>query len=398
VAVSRAPRSAKADQSAKDDQSAEAEKLAKDKRSKRVQSICNWLTFLAALGVTALGIFVLLGTQHPSRVAADFTRVGGATRVETALEPRAFKTQRKAGQCQLKHDIAGLSTLKVPDPLIQLPHVPPLHTLAQVIVFTASIEPGHPPDVAVGLVLAAHMAKANQENVSLVVMPHYLESDAALTEKLENWHGLVTGGVVLGQTPTVPEDTRALLRQLLTATDQQGLLSQLQTNLGSAGPLVAALLALLGFGVAVQVTPKIAPQAASIPHQAFEGVKKVSEKTGQLIEKVRQGESMPQSKPIREPIPARAALLAGLEPGTNVAVWLHSQWKVTGQVVGNYDGTVTVLRLQDAELEQQVGQPGQRAGSMLVPVQEIQLIAINVHTPSAASPAQPGTPAGGTST
>ena len=81
------------------------------------------------------------------------------------------------------------------------------------------------------------MARANHEKVSLVVIPHYLESDQELEPTLQGQHELVTGGVALGQTPTVPEDTRALLRQLLTSSDRQGVLGHLQNNLGSVAPL-----------------------------------------------------------------------------------------------------------------------------------------------------------------
>ena len=66
-----------------------------------------------------------------------------------------------------------------------------------------------------------------------------------------------TGGVVLGQTPAVPEDTRALLRQLLTSRDRQGVLAQLQDNLGSVGSLIAALLALVGLGTAAGIAGPI---------------------------------------------------------------------------------------------------------------------------------------------
>ena len=155
-------------------------------------------------------------------------------------------------------DVAGLSTLEVPNPLIQLPQVPVPQTLAHVVVFAAAIEPGDPPDVAVGLALAAHMARANREKVSLVVVPHYLESDLELENKLQRQHELVTGGVVLGQTPTVPEDTRALLRQLLTTRDGHGVLAQLQDDLGSVGSLIAALLTLVGLATVAGITAPIA--------------------------------------------------------------------------------------------------------------------------------------------
>ena len=283
----------------------------------------KWATVAAALGVCAVGIMLLWGVWEGSPVAAAFTRVGGATRVETALEASRFwltppqavvETQTDSSQlmlaaahCAMAWDapllftssdrkrqlrvkarindwrkiemskdlvptavititrrhkacravksgdpagVAGLSTLKVPNPLIRLRHVRVLQTLAPVVVFAAAIEPGHLPDVSIGLALAAHLARANQEKVSLVVVPHYLESDPGLENKLQSQHELVTGGVVLGQTPTVPEDTRALLRQLLTARDHHGVLGQLQDNLGSLGPLIAALLALVGLGAA----------------------------------------------------------------------------------------------------------------------------------------------------
>jgi hypothetical protein len=147
-------------------------------------------------------------------------------------------------------NINGVSTLKVPNQRLRLPHVRVRDTLAPVVVFAAAIEPGNPSDVAVGLALAAHMATTNNEKVSLVVIPHYLESDPKLESTLESQHELVTGGVVLGETPTVPEDTRVLLRQLLTSTDRQGLAAQVQANLGSVGSLIAALLALGGLAAA----------------------------------------------------------------------------------------------------------------------------------------------------
>ena len=286
----------------------------------------KWAAVVAALGVCAAGILLLWGVWEGKPVATAFTRVGGASRVETALEASRFwltpphyvvKTQTDssqlmlgAAQCAIVHDapllftslnrkqqrqviarindwrmirkwegvarleviriksqpnvtkcvgknhradIARLSTLEVHDPLFKLRRVRALQTLAPVVVFAAAIEPGHPPDVAIGLALAAHMARANREKVSLVVVPHYLESDPELEKRLQSQHELVTGGVVLGQTPTVPEDTRALLRQLLTSRDRQGVLAQLQDNLGSVGTLIAALLALAGAATAAGI-------------------------------------------------------------------------------------------------------------------------------------------------
>jgi hypothetical protein len=315
-------------------------------RIDRKPDFLKWAAVVVALGVCAVGIYLLWGVWDGKPAAAAFTRVGGATRVETALEASRFwltppqlivETQTKASslmlgaaQCAMAHDapllftssdparqrlvdatvndwrnveathpesitvrsratfdgrsetlpatfqnlpevitiqnqpdvsrcvangdpadVAGLSTLEIPNPIIRLPSQVPLRqTLSPVVVFAAAIEPGDPPDVAVGLALAAHMARASGGDVSLVVVPHYLESDLELENQLQSQHEQVTGGVVLGETPTVPEDTRVLLRQLLTSRDRQGVAAQLQDNLGSVGSLIAALLALTGLATA----------------------------------------------------------------------------------------------------------------------------------------------------
>lgn len=95
---------------------------------------------------------------------------------------------------------------------------------------------------------------------------------------------------------------------------------------------------------------------------------------------------------LKNKAPARAALLADLVPNQNVTVWLHSQWKVTGNVVGRYDRTMTVLRLKDAKLEKPRHQPEPEADCMLVPVEDIQLIRVNVRETSAQVTASSPTP------
>ena len=85
---------------------------------------------------------------------------------------------------------------------------------------------------------------------------------------------------------------------------------------------------------------------------------------------------------LKNKAPARAALLADLVPNQNVTVWLHSQWKVTGNVVGRYDRTMTVLRLKDAKLEKPRHQPEPEADCMLVPVEDIQLIRLTFAKPA----------------
>ncbi len=163
------------------------------------------------------------------------------------------------------HDLAscanvhvnGLSFLNVPSQRFltrTLPMVRPRHALARFVVFAAAIAPGHLPDVAVGLALAAHLAVADGEQVSFVVVQPYLEADPVLEQRLRKQVEAVTGGVVLGQTPTVPEDTLTLLRQLLRSPPaQQSLLNQVQANLNNLGLLITALLGLVGLAAASQV-------------------------------------------------------------------------------------------------------------------------------------------------
>jgi hypothetical protein len=404
----------------------------------RKPNFLNWAAVVVALGVCAVGIYLLWGVWDGKPAAAAFTRVGGATRVETALEASRFwltppqlvvETQTKASslmlgaaQCAMAHDapllftssdparqqlvdatvndwraietthpesitvrsrvtfdgrsetlpatfqnlpevitiqnqpgvsrclangdpadFAGLSTLEIPNPIIRLPSQVPLRqTLAPVVVFAAAIEPGDPPDVAVGLALAAHMAKPNGEKVSLVVVPHYLESDLELENKLQSQHEQVTGGVVLGETPTVPEDTRVLLRQLLTSTDRQGVAAQVQANLGSVGSLIAALLALAGLATAGGIAAPIViehtkrteertrtetpPSPPSIFEQAKDKVEQVKDKVEQVKERL---------KKVKEKLmPGRkSAWLTGLGDKPKVTVRLRSGRKVTGIIV-----------------------------------------------------------------
>lgn len=291
--------------------------------------------------------------------------------IERLPEVIPIQTQREMDNCPARRGPAGLarlSTLEVPNPLIRLPQVPPGQTLAPVVVFAAAIQPGHPPDVAVGLALAAHMARANREKVSLVVVPHYLESDLELEKKLQSQHELVTGGVVLGQTPTVPEDTRTLLRQLLAATNRQDFWSQLQADLGTLGSQIAALLALLGLGAATTALVL----AFEIRHQIIllreSGGYAPDTRTGGPIVVSLPGRRQSRDKSAAPEAPEAPAAtepnwftpLGNVERG-RVTVMLRSGWQVTGDYNGRHfpgEGqdpanvrAGTVVRLDNAILE-----------------------------------------------
>lgn len=430
-----------------------------------------------ALAVFILGIFLLWGVWDGPPVAAAFTRVGGATRVETALEASRFwrtppqlvvETQADASQqimlgaaqCAMAHDapllftspdpqrqqlvnatindwrkvetthpelvtiqnqrdpwpaiettlpelttfqdlpevitiqhpddvsrcvpkghladIAGLSTLKVPKSPIPLPQVRPRHALASVVVFVAAIEPGDPPDVAVGLALAAHMARANPAGVSLVVVPHYLESDPELEEKLQSQHKLVTGGIVLGQTPTVPEDTRVLLRQLISSRDQHGVLGQLQDDLGSAGSLIAALLVLVGLGAAARIAGPM--RIEQLQREERTGrVERVMDGKGEwkkMFEN-RRGSERETQVPYQQ-----SDWIIALKGHREVTVWLRSGTRVTGVLEEQFprdarDASVFRVNNAQASPEETDTTRVSRKTSFLVPAQDIVLIELN---------------------
>ena len=435
----------------------------------------KWAAVVVAVAVFAVGIVLLWGVWDGTRVAASFTRVGGATRVETALEASRFwltppryvvETQTNASQimlgaaqCAVVHDapllftssdpkrqrrvdatindwrkietpesvarsevstrssrrqphlwqapelpklitirnqtrvneclgrqrrpdIARLSTLKVPNPLFRLRRVQRFQTLEPVVVFAAAIEPGHPPDVAVGLALAAHMATADREKVSLVVVPHYLESDHGLEKALQSQHELVTGGVVLGQTPTMPEDTRTLLRQMLTARDHHGVLGQLQDNLGSVGSLIAALLALGGLAAATRLTALIVIEPLERKEQ-MKRKKRLLEGGPLPFATIISNRAKKTTKFIRdkltrigeEPMSEKFDWLAGLGERREVTVWLRSGRQVAGTIEGQIPdtGDATIFRIKNVHPLPS----GPKGRHVLVSVKDIELIEFN---------------------
>lgn len=311
------------------------------------------VAFIIALAMLGIGILLLVDFFGGSQTAAAFTRVGGQTHVETALEASRLWYKKPgepvkqpvavsavasreesiilgAAQCAMARDvplffrsgdpkqkrvvdakidswglhafdvtypgdvnrcmqgksrdeIKGLSAYDLPDlPFPDLPvarirdkpsheprqmndqpvavatgsgSAPARDGLAPVVVFAAEWSPGFAPDIAVGLALAAHMARADGD-ASLVVVSRYVEANPKLDALLREQRRLVKGGVILGDQKILSENTRALLRQLLTATDRQGFLGEARTMLGSIEPLVAALVALFALGAVYQTAPR----------------------------------------------------------------------------------------------------------------------------------------------
>ena len=63
---------------------------------------------------------------------------------------------------------------------------------------------------------------------------------------------------MLGQTGILSEDVRALLRQVITSSNETGILGETQAALGSLEPVLAALLALLGLGAVSRAATELA--------------------------------------------------------------------------------------------------------------------------------------------
>lgn len=410
----------------------------------------KWLVFIAALLALAAGTGLVIILWHGTPVAADFTRVGGPTRVETALgasrswitppqcvvetsagswqstmfraaqyamlydapllftsqdttrlvkrwqaEPKGsgvrvsiIRNQRTndSKNCRHRVGVSGLSTLEASKQLFRLPPQFEVQgNLAPFAVFAASKGPHDSPDVDVGLALAAHLARAantTDPGVSLVVVPpRYLEADPQLEAQLRNQRGPVQGGIVLGSTHILSEDTRTLLRQILTSTDKQGVLGEIRTNMGLVQPLMAALLALLGLGAAAAVAPEIGEKVAKYGER-------IEKPKPREIEKPKQGSTKetvvagtdPEASadggmPPGQARAVESAWLPALSDARLVTVWLRDGRRVTGRVDREHC-TARVLRLNDAS---QVGPEAEfTADFLLVLFEEIQSIGANI--------------------
>jgi hypothetical protein len=419
----------------------------------------KWLIFIAALGALVAGSWLLVKVWQGQPVAAAFTRVAGATHVETALEASRFwttpprrvvtvsanakqGTMLGAAQCAVAYnapllfrsrnrmqermvearikswglnpkgpdvasiegakqclghnkspaDVGGLSAYNLRGLPLPHPYVAPVQGgLAPVAVFAAAWARRFPPDIAVGLALAAHMAKAYGE-VSLVVVPRYEEASSKLDAQLRGQRGLVKGGVILGDTKILSEDTRALLRQLLTSTNEQAVLSEIRTNLGLIAPLLAALAGLFALGM----EPKVGESIASFG-QKSKVAGQEQQKTGRSIVVASWrnitdrggGEKTPQSDWL--------TVLAGNQ---NVTVWLHDGAKFTGTVDYEHH-SVTVLRLQNVDLTEldpglqpPAGGPASDQADVLVAFAEIRLISVRATPPTAPGAGQSTTSVG----
>lgn len=447
------------------------------------------LAIFAALGVVVVGVYSLRDSWPPAPVDAAFTRVGGATSIDTALDasrfwlspPRAVvevpadasqhlmlraagcairkhapllltsanpaelrlvavttRSWQKASRAarlprtrivyfwrlgpRLTHCVAGghvasqrFALLKAPTQQRLhrlLPSVRDRHMLAPFVVFAAAIGPRRLPDVAVGLALAAHLAAARHAPISLLAVQPYLEADPALEERLRSQFNPVTGGVVLGQTPTVPDDTVALLRQLLRSPDQQSWLDQVQGNLEQLGPLIAALLAVIGVAAVAKAAEPVIARLKEVSNPPPPGTIRTGTIQTDLIQSgvintgvINTGErpgppspppgpprrwrpSMPTFRKVPAPTtpgPADWLEALGGDKLRKVTVWLRSGFTVTGILKApDNAGTDKLWRLDKPEYlpsnavpGSDVPQPSTTLEYLLVPAEDILLIGVS---------------------
>jgi hypothetical protein len=273
------------------------------------------LTLLGAALAFGITVHLFNTSRHPKPepAAASFTRVGGATRVETSVEAARFWRSppgrvveipayadqnlfHRAADCARRFDsplllypstnmkrrdlVDATITSWSPRPQVVRPdksgalecprgtkslkpapvsifdvrteptrrsaNVAESLGLASFVVFAAAKSPGESPDIAIGRVLAAHLAREERGGVSLVIVPRYPETDPGAVDLLRRQKQLVEGGVIVGEPGILSEDSGTLLRQVLVSPPHSAVLSAFNAVLGSFLALLGATAAFFG--------------------------------------------------------------------------------------------------------------------------------------------------------
>jgi hypothetical protein len=190
------------------------------------------------------------------------------------------------------------------------------------------------------------------------------------------------GGVVLGQTPTVPEETRALLRQLITSRDGHGILAELQDNLGSAQSLIGALVALVGAVATTRAAaPIVTPWIEKIP-EIIKGspaaVKDMTESAEKIF--IREWRKIVHEK--------KSDWLSGLSDKPKATIWLRSGRHVSGTIVAQIpDKTRDAMVFQVEKVSS--SSPPAEGEYVLVSVKETERIDSDDLKPQAGNVASP---------
>ena len=144
---------------------------------------------------------------------------------------------------------------QVPSTRIAWPDwVPKCKVLHPTVIVASSKTTTDAPDVALALILADKMAD-KQHPVSVLIIPAYLEADPLLEDELRSRRAAVKGGVVIGSTLRIPEETSKKLRSVLVQRSSTLWADKLQSGLQ---PLQAVILGLLGLWGLKQL-PKAVP-------------------------------------------------------------------------------------------------------------------------------------------
>jgi hypothetical protein len=285
--------------------------------------------------------------------------------------------------------------------------VGPKADLGSFVVFAASKDPSVPspagptsmadlPDVAVGLALAAHIARDNPHlgDVSLVVVPEYLEADPALENDLRAQKREVLGGIVLGGPGRISDDTRTLLRQILRPPEDTSILGGLKGSLGDAAGVIAAILALL-----VGTTASVAAVGAARTVVDSKGGRDMSEPEEPGTQPPKPGEETSGDPPrgrnddaaTSVPSNARNTPFDVSERGEPlINVYLGGGGKVTGVYKGEETvGGVAFMKLAGAEIAGHAQDlPRVKTNVTLIPVANIGFTTIEPTDPTGGVQAQ----------
>jgi hypothetical protein len=291
--------------------------------------------------------------------------------------PKLFRvTEGTVRRCMSKGrraNASGLSALKASRPFdIEIPEVRVAKELAPVVVFAAAKAAGDAPDIGVGLALAGHIATPRRE-VTLVVVPRYLQADPGLEDQLRQQRQTVERGVLLGQSGILSEDTHALLRQVIAARDTRGILGEARTDVDAAKAALAALLAVFGFGTAARTAPEAGRRLVETIPERIRGP-------------VRRRYLMARARTGLDVSPTEYFWIDALDEHQKVTVWLRSGGRLSG-FVEHQERRTGLLRLRDVTVMQNDNDEAETAAAVvLVPLHDVALVGAEVEVASTEPP------------
>jgi hypothetical protein len=189
--------------------------------------------------------------------------------------------------------------------------------------------------------------------------------------------------------------------------DQQGVLGQLENDLGSVGLLIAALLALVTFGVAAATVPVyirelVAVRSATDGDRPGRGQSDEARKppgTPAAVGQKRDGDDSVARFGSTPPAQDKSDWLHDLRRARRgtVTIWFGAGAKVNGTVADKdlaTIGTKLAVRLDEVRFRPELTAAEEHAAYLLVPVDDIKMIAVEISVSPALSspPVQSGPP------